>query len=687
MNKRTSGLEPGPTARYARFAPVPFVNIRPFKSDFEPPYPDESLLGFVTRALSHTVVKRVTCALKLAGIANNAVASLPTMLCDPSAIQRLATLLKTTSAEINKRVHRSLVSSECRRIDFFGVPISADYRSKRIRRVSPRALAIAQYHRAVWDLRVFSFDPKTKEALIETCPVCKQKLGWSRARGPYVCDRCVDADGLACVDLRDFPQQLVEVADAEALDFVTELVDPDPEKRAAALRRSAGPFAGLSASQLFETAVAFACALAMSSEGANNTLERPKNIEEYKRFTPEILALAGGALMGNKGFTAIADRIRAGAAKRRGYYGVKKELGPLLNMTTDPRLAPEIKLVLKKLVVDDMGRTAQGNALRRADYARDWRYLTIEALAKVSGLPRKNLGWLANSGAVPVIKAANAGLSPRLMKVSDVAPLVEAFEDAMHENFAARTLAVKPYVLADLVERKLIKRLDGPVLGLFQGKGPYYRKSSVEALAAKIKDQARQTPPLPKGMRISQAVKMLGETPIPWAAVIAAITSGRAQVYLYLGDKNNDWCTAVGVVNLRQFARAVKAINGDRAATLDAWISSQTAAEILGINEVVLYRLAKKTEDDARFRAEHGGIERKGPDRLRQFLRADVADFRRRYIFVPEIRRRCSWMRWRDVRAWLKSRGIETAFSLAQNKGLGFPRRPVEGTLRLEVGR
>jgi hypothetical protein len=664
--------------------PVPFANIRPFKSDFEPPYLDESLLGFVTRALSHTVVKRVTCALRLAGIAKNAVASLPTTLGDPDAIQRLAMLLKTTPAEISKRIHRSLVSSEGRRIDFFGVPISTDYRSKLIRRVSPRALAIAQYHRAVWDLRVFSFDPQTKEALIETCPVCKQKLGWSRARGPYMCDRCVDADGLAYVDLRDFPQQLVEAADTEALDFVTGLVDPDPEKRVAALRRSDGPLAGLSASQLFETAVAFACALAMSPEGANNTLARPKNVEEYMRFTPEILALAGRALMGNKGFTAIADRIRAGATKRRGYYGVKKELGPLLNITTDPRLAPEIKLILKKMVVDDMRRTAQGNTLRRADYARDWRYLTIEALAKVSGLPRKNLGWLANSGAVPVIEAANAGLSPRLMKVSDVAPLIEAFKDAMHENFAARKLAVKSHVLADLVEHKLIERLDGPVLGLFQGNGPYYRKSSVEALAAKIKDQARvgrKTPTLPQGMRISQAVKMLGQTPIPWAAVIAAITSGKAQVYLYPGDKNN-WRTAVGVVNLRQFARAVNALIGNRAATLGAWISSQTAAEILGINEVVLYRLAKKTEEDALFRAEHGGIERKGPDPLRQFLRADVEDFRRKYIFVPEIRRRCIRMRWRDVRAWLKSRRIETAFWLEHNKGLGFPRWPVEEALR-----
>jgi hypothetical protein len=64
---------------------------------------------------------------------------------------------------------------------------------------------------------------------------------------------------------------------------------------------------------------------------------------------------------------------------------------------------------------------------------------------------------------------------------------------------------------------------------------------------------------------------------------------------LYPGDKKN-WRTAVGVVNVRQFARAVKSLIGNRAATLGAWINCQTAAEILGINEVVFHRLAKKTQ-------------------------------------------------------------------------------------------
>jgi hypothetical protein len=77
MNKRTSRRGPGPARRYAHFLPVPFADIRPFKSDFELPYPHEILLGS-SRAPSPAVVKRVTCALRLAGIAKNAVASLPT---------------------------------------------------------------------------------------------------------------------------------------------------------------------------------------------------------------------------------------------------------------------------------------------------------------------------------------------------------------------------------------------------------------------------------------------------------------------------------------------------------------------------------------------------------------------------------------------------------------------------------
>jgi hypothetical protein len=143
------------------------------------------------------------------------------------------------------------------------------------------------------------------------------------------------------------------------------------------------------------------------------------------------------------------------AGKRSGHYGVKKELGPLFCMTVDQHLPQEIKAIIKQAIAADMERTKSAVPLRRADYAVDDRYLPVETLAAETGLPRKRLGRLAESGYVPVIRADDAALSPVLMPIAAVLPLAIQYKDAIHWKFAAGRLAVTADVLNDLVARGL----------------------------------------------------------------------------------------------------------------------------------------------------------------------------------------------------------------------------------------
>ena len=151
---------------------------------------------------------------------------------EPDAVDELARVLGTDREGLVPLFHPTNGRGT---IDFFGVTIRAIHRESKLRRVSPRALKLSPHVRAVWHLRPFSFDPATKERLLSECPVCSKPLGFSVTKGVAFCDHCVAPGRFGelwpSVDLRDFPQPLVEVEDLEALDFVTGLVDPEPAVR------------------------------------------------------------------------------------------------------------------------------------------------------------------------------------------------------------------------------------------------------------------------------------------------------------------------------------------------------------------------------------------------------------------------------------------------------------------------
>ncbi|MBR0793059.1 hypothetical protein JQ631_28635 [Bradyrhizobium manausense] len=642
--------------------------LRKFIATVGAPFADESLRGYLGRALSVTAVRNVATLLKLADATKPNAVALATTLTDESEIERVAALIGCTPADIRARTYETgeIAHSGSESIDFFGTPVRLHFRETRYRRVSPRALEIAQYHRAVWELRPIAFDPQTREKLLGICPACDRKLGWLRADVPTWCDKCDQ-------DLRDFPQPVSPVEDEEAYAFVAGLVDPDPAKKEATRRLLPENWSAFSNGDLFETAVALASGLTLDpAQQAKGAQGRSRRSEQFEALTPELLALAGRAIIGgDAGFAALAQRYRDDMERRPLHYGRRKELGPLAYITYDRHIEPGIRDLLGSLIDSNMQTTCRDYALRKGPDA-DEAMLAIDALAKTFGVRRSILQRLAESGLVQVARADEALRSPVRMAARDVAPLIEQMKNAIGENEAAGILGLPLSVLPSLADRGLIERLEGAVRGLVPGYCGY-TKSSVEALMAKI--WSAVLPSQGKCCSIAVAARSLGPGETPWSAVISAIVAGDVTIR-DTGAKRRNVRFSLAVEDTAAFVAGVnKHLRGAAAPALPQWIAQSTAAEILQVNVAFLSRLANLRPDL---------LPQRGPG-YTPYLANDVQALATQYIFVPEIGRRAD-MHPRRVVSWLRSENVLPALSLQENRDFAYDRSAVEPLLMQAIG-
>ncbi|OKO85358.1 hypothetical protein AC629_19240 [Bradyrhizobium sp. NAS80.1] len=541
-------------------------------------------------------------------------------------------------------------------MDFFGTELRYHFRECKNRRVSPKALEIAQYHRALWELRPIAFDPQTKEKLLGVCQACDQKLGWLRCDVPTLCDKCD-------VDLRDFPQEISPVEDEEAYQFVVGLVDPDPAKKNAARRLLPETWSDFSNGALFDTVVSLAGGLTVDP---NKALSSSKHRAHFEALTPELLALAGRAIIGgDKGFARLCERYRDDMEKRPCHFGRLKELGPLAYINYDKHIEPDIRDMLDGLINVNMNITCRDYVRKGLDAGSSM--LTIQQLAENFGVRRSILQRLADSGLVPVVRA-RALRSPVRMAVRDVMPLLLQMKDAVSETAAAGLLGLPLTVLPSLVDHNLIRRLEGPVCGLLPGYSGY-SKSSIENLMDKVWAAAR--PSADKCHSIAVASRSLGAGETPWAAIISAIIAGDAMVF-DKQTKRRNLRFSLAVEDVDVFVQGVFKHRHDSLSDTKPpeWIALSTAAEILHVDVAFLSRLAHATP---------ALLAQCGPG-YTPYSTSEVHRLAGVYIFVPEVARR-SGMHPRRVKTWLRSNNVQPEIALQDNRDFGYLRLAVEPLL------
>jgi transposase len=319
----------------------------------------------------------------------------------------------------------------------------------------------------------------------------------------------------------------------------------------------------------------------------------------------------------------------------------------------------------------NMQTTCRNYSVRKGADA-DSSMLTIQQFADAFGVRRSILQRLATSGLVPVARAELVQ-SPVRMAVRHAMPLLLQMKDAISETAAAGLLGVPVTVLQSLVDRGLIRRLEGAVCGLVPGYSGYSR-SSIEDLMDKVWSAAR--PAGDKCHSIAVAARSIGPGETPWAAIISAIIAGDVQVF-DKGTKRRNLRFSLAVDDVDAFANGVSAHQHDALpeSKQPEWIAQSTAAEILHVNVAFVSRLAHARTDL---------LAQRGPG-YTPYSTIEVHALAGVYIFVAEIARR-SGMHPRRVPTRLRSYGVDPEIALQADRDFGYLRLAIEPLLTEIVG-
>lgn len=192
------------------------------------PYPGEGLADLIFRAASENGFRSPGALLELMGLKRNSRLS-PLAFAkhaDSLDTERISNVLGTSIPDAVRAIAPTGRLGGPDNFSFFGREVRSPMFFSKTRRIAPKTLSRIGYQKAIWSVLDFGFDPASKEKLISKCPACKGSLTFGKTYGVEFCGACFEQGKK--VDLRDLPLDFVEdVDDVEALDVVTNLVNPD----------------------------------------------------------------------------------------------------------------------------------------------------------------------------------------------------------------------------------------------------------------------------------------------------------------------------------------------------------------------------------------------------------------------------------------------------------------------------
>jgi hypothetical protein len=626
----------------------------------EPPMPDESLMGHLARIAADNSHVDVCQALARSGYVTKKPNSLPTHHHDQAP--RIAHLLKVDEDDVRRRLIAGRhAAARAVTIDWFGAVFRGDYRDPETRRVSPLALREKPYHRSIWEIRVFGFCPDSREKLLERCPVCTRKQGWNRARGIFMCDFCVDDRGNACVDLRDFPQEVVEVADEEGLRFVTDLVSPLRERQDRAVGLLPEPLRSMPRGDIFEMIVSITSALRPTTAGKKLTgVDRPGSHEEMSALSPDDLAKAGrAAISWPKGWHHLLDeaRVRADSA---GFTGIKAELGALYHVHRDRSVPAPLQAMLRaEMDTNHASHAGDERLMRRGLTKVRSDLMTTKEVADYLGVYRAAVPALVASPDLDTLRPEGAKKHLRLFRRDQIEAVKEMRDDLMRPDWTANRIGVPESMLPALVREGLIVEGSGPAMLLT--KAGAYRRSSVEALEWWTATLADYPVPRHASLSLLDWAKT-ARGPIDWPRVFLDVRLGRLKL-VWVKPEAYSLTRRLGV------ARGTDAMpyrmEGAAEASLPAAMTFNEAGQCLGLSDTHVNHIIR-----------NGYLKPSGKG-LRGILRSDIDRFKATYALNSEVAAALGCT-VQAVRQRMWTRGFSSAPSTSVRKKHVWFRRDLE---------
>lgn len=631
------------------------------------PMPDESLPGLVARAAGINIYPHASDVLALADMVQSRPETIATW--PVAAADQLAQVLGTTGEMLRPMFYPARGD---RHIEFFGTLLRAKHRETTKRRLSPRALQAAPYIRAVWSVRPLTFDPLTKEILISACPVCGNNLGFTRTWGVECCEHCVGEDeyGLPVpqVDLRNFPQELVQVEDEAALDFVTALVDPNSERRRGLMPSLDDSLRLLDRGQLFELAVAIGAALMLNRDPSRSGDPSNRNRGGIVEINPEALADAGRAIMTwPKGFERLCEAQADSMDHRGNKWGIFKELGAVGHLRKDPHLDADTKEVLD-VATERYFRSGDTRKWvpRRADHRTDNSgYVGAMELCSRFNISYDVMLRLSRHPDVVAIRDEQTGYSLLNLMTWQGEAILRNYKQLISESALAWRLGLPVDAIQDFASSLWLRPAQG-VEATLTSPGRHYHGGDITDLFDVYVKIFPRTKKMPGFVTFHEAMLMFPAGRRPWFALWEEIFLSRVESCLHKEPlKGVTEAVSVKASHINP-ERLLKRMEELPTPQVDR-VTIGNANLMLGIYVYPVFTACKEMR----------WLE---PDGENMIPYGQVMDFANRFILTNEIGMRSQRSRL-QIRNWLEVNGVKPAYDLEVKGGLIYDRAEVEPLL------
>ena len=632
-----------------------------------PPFVDESLLGLIARTAARNGFCSMKRVLRLADIKCTHIPALPSL--SPKVMDHLAAVLKVDKLHVTSKMRpeSKIIGHRHGYTNFHGVDIKSRYCENKIRRASPRSLAVSPYHRSMWDLRPFSFCVDSKETLLSACPICTRSLGWAATLGIAHCNFCTDDEGRARVDLRDFPQPFVSVADEGALSLLCDIVHPHLERRDQARRNLSPAFSNVSAGEMLDIIVAISCIITADSAVMGCSMRKFGSLEGFSRLNPNVMARASRTFMNwPEAFLDLADEMRAGAEKRVRHSGILKEMGSLSLLAWNPDLSDEIKLIFTQgnaAFVSRLEFGIAGKAKLRLGLIPDG-YIPQKEAARRLKMRATDLKPLIGRTDVTTLRMDVTERAPILFRADEIAEIERARSEIIRQSTAALHLGIPLWAVEELCRRGRLVVETGPASVLSYG------KVMVQDFSLRALITAMQQNILPrvasdlKETTLATAVARRACLNMPWPDLFEAVLDGRLTLRSTGKVRRGGFTANAALVDAAQLEELMQDTSAPDEIVGSSRMTDQEASIALG------------TQMNAISKIVAAGLLGSSGETSRRITGSDIAAFKAVYAFTTEVALRMG-TRARLVRNILERLGIRPVFEAEGGKYLVWLREDI----------
>jgi hypothetical protein len=465
------------------------------------PLAGESLMGFVARACDQNGHPSVVRVLELAGFETLRARFLP--ISETADLESLAQFFGCKEAELRSRMQLPIEvpgSLPNTFITHFGSPVRRLMREPALRRVSPASLRVSPHHRAISILRPLRYCPESGELLTSDCPNpgCGKPLGWNYAQGVPFCEYCLDDDCCPTTDLRDLELPRLVGDELTLYRSVTGLLAGHPE----AMRALPPSFASWHGWEVFDMIIML----------GNNLCRRFP--DRFKLRGPacfalpdwhENLILAARVVMNwPEGAGDLMKLLKDAAGTRSGYYGRRKELGPLADFGDSYGALPKVKAAIERAIAGHYAavRVSAPERSYQAPPERAHEMISYrEALAKYD-VTATFLTSLAKNKDIEVIQTGDEKFAPTYYNERQLVEVLEARRQVLLIDRLLVITGLPMFAIEGLVGSGHI-RLAAGVLARFRDRSVH--RSGIERFRSRIEANASAAS-FPDGKHLTRAV-------------------------------------------------------------------------------------------------------------------------------------------------------------------------------------